>query len=443
MSITFNYSSLTDIQKSKIDLLKRKKKSDYSGKRYRRSKKEIIHLYVKDGDRISLPYYFSRELFNLNPQKLEERFFLQRDITFNGELYDYQMSVFNECLNHLNKSGSVALNVETSFGKTVIACCLMSKIQSLTVVLRKGAIIEQQWLKAIKKFTNAKVKVLNTETLSKLQTKEAPDIIIVSLDMTKHIKSLAYHDNIGFLIVDEVHEFCNVSGIKAVLSIDAGKILACSATMKRKDGMEVFIKTLCGNSNIVKRKVKKKVKVIKLITDMRFTGEWSEYLEQVSFNRERNDLIADFVSLNQEEKIIIMSWRKDHIKQIKQTLKSKDIKCSTLMGIKKECKESRVLVATIQKASTGFDESNLYSKFSGERATMILIVTSTKSRLVFEQMIGRVKRADILPIVIYFVDDYSPCRTHWKSCQKVIKKYQKENISISKDDCYKQIRKII
>jgi len=89
----------------------------------------------------------------------------------------------------------------------------------------------------------------------------------------------------------------------------------------------------------------------------------------------------------------------------------------SMAGTKSTYSDSRILVGTISKIGTGFDEKTACPNFNGVRINMLILCTSIKKASLLEQSIGRVFRAE-MPVVIDLVDDNPILKRHWKERQK-------------------------
>jgi hypothetical protein len=88
-----------------------------------------------------------------------------------------------------------------------------------------------------------------------------------------------------------------------------------------------------------------------------------------------------------------------------------------MAGHRKHYHDSKILIGTISKIGTGFDEQSACIDFSGERINMLILMGTTKSDTVVEQVLGRAFRAD-LPHIIIFVDNVQVVKRHWYVIKK-------------------------
>ena len=93
--------------------------------------------------------------------------------------------------------------------------------------------------------------------------------------------------------------------------------------------------------------------------------------------------------------------------------------CETevLCGKKKSYIESKVLIGTMSKIGTGFDQSSACENYSGKRFNLLILTSSIKKESMLEQNVGRVFR-DSNPIVYHLVDNDPIIISHWYIARK-------------------------
>ena len=98
-------------------------------------------------------------------------------------------------------------------------------------------------------------------------------------------------------------------------------------------------------------------------------------------------------------------------------LSSLNVKTDFMMGTKKTYSDSQVLIGTVSKVGTGFDEKSMCPDFGGKRSDLLIYCSSTKKAGLMEQNVGRVMRAEC-PSVIHLVDDNPSIKRHWTESKK-------------------------
>ena len=384
----------------------------------RQNTKEPIKLFEVDTsrDEVVVPYTFYRGISTGQPNA--DKRFPQVPYKFKGELYESQQPIADDAMEQLNVHGTTTLNLYTAFGKTVLGAYLASKLNMLTLVLYTSTILEPQWKNTFEQFTDARVWIVGQDPPSE----GAHVVLCMDTRLSKMPKE--YIDQIGTVIYDEAHEFCTPTRVRCFLGVQPRYIISATATLKREDGMHDIIQAVCGTHSVVKIS-KKPFNVFKYITginipmkkNVRGTTDWAKYCNDLCDNEDRNIMILDIVRRNPDHKILILSWRKKHVDFLHDCLVKMDISTDKMTGNKKSYNDSRVLVGTISKIGTGFDEKAACDDFNGVRINMLILVGSMKSVQLLEQVAGRCFRADF-PQIICFVDDSNISENHWKVARR-------------------------
>ncbi len=422
MSIVIPLTSLTDDQLQiiqKLLLIKPKpsfkqfKKNNYYTKP--NPKSEPICLYYIDVVKktISLPYAFCRTLLRLPIPSYHPSI----PFIFTKKLYEQQVQIAEDALNDLHKLGSATLNLATAFGKTVIACYLSALLGKLTLVLLTSVTLVDQWYKSYLEFTDAKVWAVGS--------KQGPptDGINVILCMDTRFEQLPQEvlQYIGTVIYDEAHTFCTPGRVKCILGVQPQYIISATATLNREDGLHSIIEYTCGLHRIIKIS-RKPFLVYKYNTGIEIeieqtkqgTPDWNKMTLAQAKSEKRNGLIEQLIICNMNLKILILTWRSgEHAVPLSNMLKNKGYNVDYMAGTKRSYHDSHILVGTIKKIGTGFDEKAACEDFNGVRINLLLLVGSTQSVELLEQIAGRVFRSDF-PQIIHFVDDCPISFNHWK-----------------------------
>lgn len=352
---------------------------------------KTIRYYRKTGDKIYLPFLLGRKLSNEPNDIISPNV----NIQFTGDLRYEQLVVANEAINQLNSARACLLRLYPGFGKTVIALYLACNLKLRTLVLVNRNIILTQWENSIKKFTNS--------------TNE----IIVRMG-----NNISQIDDRYTLIIDEVHAFCSPVLSSNILKLTPKYLILLSATPERDDGLDIFIDAMVGDNRVIREYMKKhtvylvntnRTYNIKYTPDNRI--DWHDLQAQLISDQQRNQLIVD-ITLSATDKTCILTWRKDHAKILYDLISNKISDVDYLMGNKNKYKDSRVLIGTISKIGTGFDESSSCCDYNGIRIKRLILVGTTKSNKVIEQTLGRVFRADT-PTIMVLVDNVPIIKYHW------------------------------
>ncbi len=438
--------SLKDFDKSEKDLIRKylvfkpedKSLPDFLQRKYHIPPKKEIYFYkiskIGEDEYIWLPYAFASSLVKrpLNSH-LDHQL---STIKFTGKLFDNQESVTKEAYQQLLDKSTTTINLAAGFGKTVIGAYLACKLKLKVVIICFTKILCPQWEKAFFENTTATVwKVpsnLNPEKIpgysykdNKLILDKIPDVIIC-MDQRVHKLPNIYRKLFGCLILDEAHTLCTPGKVTSLLSWEPRYIIAETATINRADGLYNMMVSLCG-PHLVQREQKKEFDVLKINTGVipdtskkngyRPGPDYNAMMNSLLENKIRNDIIISLVEENKDFKILILSRYKNILINLKDILSSKGESVDIFAGNKKTYSDSRVLLGTIKKIGTGFDEKNACADFNGIRINMLIMITSIKDLALLEQCVGRAFRADC-PTIVDLVDKHGIFTRHWNIRRK-------------------------
>lgn len=368
-----------------------------------------------------------------------------KDITFNGELYEYQKDIAQNLLDTCLKHYGAILQLDTGLGKTVIALNIISKLKGKTIIVVNKVSLLEQWKESIQAFLpHCKISTIQgrLNTLQEQQVRESDITItmIQSLSRIHYDKSL--FTDIKTSIIDEIHNTGSEMFSKIFFKICSKYSIGLSATPKRIDNCEKVFKYHIGNiieTNKKERKGKELVvKKIKLKSDdyievksiNRYTRE--EFLQYSSMitglinMKKRNELIVKIIKdviqndkgVDEKRKILVLSDRRAHLEILSKMLKRDNVEFSHglfLGAMKKEeldnSRKCSVILATYQAFGEGVSEKDLNT----------LILTTPKKfnkdndSGKLEQIVGRIFRKphlELEPIIIDIQDDFSIFSNH-------------------------------
>jgi superfamily II DNA or RNA helicase len=169
--------------------------------------------------------------------------------------------------------------------------------------------------------------------------------------------------------------------------------------------------------------------------------DWSDFTLKQAISEERNDQVLGLIKAHPDYKILILTWRSErHVLPLFKYLKSHGIDCDYMSGTKKTYRDSRVLVGTIQKIGTGFDEKAACENFNGMRINMLIKLGSTASSELLEQVAGRAFRAEF-PVIVDFVDDHPLSEKHFTKVADPWYKSRNGKIVVVKSPYYLKMEK--
>lgn len=377
---------------------------------------EPITFYrLKDGV-LHLPFLFSASLFQTVPNK--DVPFPQLEWQFLGDMLPRQVEVEALAWKQLTAHRTSTLGLYPGFGKTVLGAKLASRASLLTVVLIHRDILVGQWKKTFERFTNASVWCVGEKN-----PPPKPDVIIC-MDTRWSALPKGLRDSVGFLVIDEAHAFCTPGHVDCLLSFHPKYVLAESATLERDDGLESMMYAICGTHGVF-REFDGSFSAIKVNTGFKPERkqnasqgtDWHALVNESMFCENRNRLIVELVKANLSRTILVLTSLVKHAELLNEMLVAEGISSDSLCGSKKGYNDGKVLVGTISKIGTGFDQETFCENYSGQRFDLLILASSIKKYSVLVQNVGRVFRSQS-PVIFYLVDDDSIFESHWKICKK-------------------------
>ena len=373
---------------------------------------------IKDVATIPFNYYY-HHLEHI--ERIPNADFKPLSLKFEGNLLPRQKEVKDECIETLNRTGSVVLSLHTGFGKTVMAIYLASKIKVQTIIICHRKIIMDQWVQSINKYIpTATVRVLGEKMKRGYKGPEEQDVdflICNVINIPK--KDRNYFKNFGLVVIDEIHTICTESFSRGLLYLFPDYIIGLSATPFRSDGMDRLIEIFCG-PEIIYRKLYRPFNAYKIKTgfkpktELNVSGtlDWNSVLEDQAINKDRNNLIANICRYFINRNILVLVKRKEHAEILKNMLLQYGEDVDMFTGDSKECNYNcRILVATYSISGVGFDHPRLD-----------LLIGAADVLENFTQYIGRIfRRDDVSAIYIDLVDEMSTIKKHSLERLKICK----------------------
>jgi superfamily II DNA or RNA helicase len=304
-------------------------------------------------------------------------------------------------------------------GKTIIGLKLIAekKQPALIVVHRKQ--IADQWIDRIQTFLGIPKHKIGIIGQGKLKIGEAITVAMIQ-SLAKKLNKEDFNDLVnafGTIIIDECHHIPAKSFAETINKLNTCYLYGLTATPFRKHTEDKLISIQLGNAICeVEPKESKNTQQARIIVrntelDVPFNSKTDpfETLSQILIHDlARNTLIINDVKteLNNGNKCVIITERKEHINTINQLLKQQ-YETITLSG--EDSKTSRshkwqilndgnydVLITTGQFFGEGSDIQNVSRLF-------LAYPFSFKGKLI--QYIGRVQRSEVTP-TIYDYRDY-------------------------------------
>lgn len=420
MSCVINHTQLTREQSIKItkDLTFIEKVESFKGKA---KKPNIIEMYQVDEatKSVILPFHYAiRELGTFINDKID---YPKANIELIGTPREHQVEVADEMLRDIDRYGSTTLALYPAFGKTFMGALLASMMKLKVVVVVSCVILLKQWKKTFDTVTKCKSMIVDRKTKV---VDETCDVFICMNQQLKKLESV--RKNIGLVVFDEAHLLCTKTNIPTWLFFSPKGILVETATPKRTDGLESMAQSVAGD-HFIFRPRPDRFSVIRIKTNICFNKviEGQNGYETITYhqamfnlinNIERNVIIVKILNrlVEQGHKVLVLGKRKDHCDLIKDMMREMypEVRIDSLYGVKKSYTDGDILVGTIPKIGTGFDQESSCDDYDGNRFdTLCLLDYITKENTLI-QTTGRVSRCDN-PTIIQFFDKYSGFTKTW------------------------------
>lgn len=405
---------------------------------------------VDDQGFVHLPHSYALELTpklaTLDWKRPELNYNIEH-LKFTGNLLQDeerdQKTVAAEAWNHLINKGCVLLNARPGFGKTMLFTAISCRLKVRALVLCTQDRLLNQAMETYRENSNARLCKLS-DIKGQLVEEDVWNETDIFFSTEKSCHKLGpYSDLIGTLIVDECHEFCSPTRIEAMLKFHPKYLICCSASLNwKRDGLEQAMWKFVSEDTTIVRKFGKRFYVfryncknnIELKTN-RGKLDYLSYIKDLHQDPKLMEELMEVISLNiKNHKILILAKNIEFVDKIQNEIVVRNIydNPSTLRGNISVYRDSKILIGTFQKIGTGFDPKS--KTWDGVHFDLLILVDTTKTTCLLEQLYGRVFRSK-LPIVVNWICNNSISNSHFSAHQKWYKSYSNAVYL----DCYKPI----
>ena len=388
----------------------------------------VFELYRETDKRIYIPRYYGLVNYGVpKVLKLSGACGAGADISvgFVGKLREAQMEPVNnflEAARNPRKMGGI-ISVPCGFGKTIMSLYIACALKKKTMFISHKDFLNQQFIETVKEFApTASIGIIKQNKVDV----ENKDFIIASLQSLamRDYESKIFED-IGFVIIDEVHHTGAQVFCRAFKKLNTPIILGLSATLNRKDGMrKVFEYYIGGSVYSVKNKEYTDV-IVNIhkyyVPDIEYSAikkMWNgkeniaAMINNICSYKPRTEyIIAILIEILKNEpdrRVLILSERRNQLKSIEDYIVDKNIANKDygyyVGGMKQEqlnvSSGKQIILATFQLASEGFNVPTLNT----------VIFASPISDI--QQSIGRILRErpedrKYIPLCIDISDEFS------------------------------------
>lgn len=306
------------------------------------------------------------------------------------KLRDYQEGVVDEII---SKGTVGTLRLDTAWGKTILACELISKLRKKTLIIVPRNLILDQFVETIENLYNYKPGIIQGTN------EYIKDITVASISTLLNRDSLINNikSKFGMVLIDEIHQFVTKKRLNIIQSFNPMFLYGMTATIDREDGQGKAIQFTCGPTLIDKKLPQEKPTIYRIKSNAKIDDEFEYYkiVDSLLKNNDRNNLIVELINkeIDKNKKVLCLTKRISHGKLIKEML-NKNIKAfqldSTIKDKEKLFRDFRkgiedfdVIIGTYSLLSTGINLEILSS---------LIMAGPVKSKLLVTQSAGRCLR---------------------------------------------------
>ena len=381
-------------------------------------------LYKETEKRLYVPRYYGFSKFGL-PNVCKLTGGTDINVEFNGKLREYQLEPVNKFLeaakNPLKMGGIIS--VPCGFGKTIMGLYIACQLKKKTMFISHKDFLNQQFVDTVKAFSpNSSIGIIKQNKVDV----ENKDFIIASLQsLSMKDYDINIFNDIGFIIIDEVHHTGAQVFCRAFKKLHTPIILGLSATLNRKDGMRKVFEYYIGSSVYTMKKkefTEVEVQIHKYYEpNIEYSGikqMWNgkeniaAMINNICTFKPRTkyiiSVLENIIKKDPERRILILSERRNLLNDIEKYIIEKNIlnkDYGFYVGGMKQCDlnisaEKQIILATYQLASEGFNVPSLNT----------VIFASPISDI--QQSIGRILRErpeerKYIPLCIDILDEFS------------------------------------
>ena len=398
---------------------------------------EPFILYRESPKKYYLPRYFGTDNFgDFKENKLPMGDDI--DLTFHGEMREYQNNIVNKYIQFVKGSGGGLLDVDPGKGKTVMALYIIAKLKKKALVIVHKSFLLNQWIERIEQFLpDARVGKIQGQIID-IENKDIVIGMLQSLSQKNYPENM--FDCFGLSIYDETHHLGAEVFSRCMMKTMTNYTLGLSGTMQRKDGLTKVFKMFLGDIIHKEKTDTSEHKVIvkainykvddedfnEIKYDYRGNPLYSTMISKLCSYNHRSEFILKVLETelqqNPEQQIMILAHNKSLITYLYKAIEHRNIATvGYYIGGMKEAdlkvsEGKKVIIATYAMASEGLDIKTLTS----------LIMASPKTDVC--QSVGRILRVKhSSPVVIDIIDSHDIFEKQWQKRRQYYMK-QKYNI---------------
>lgn len=315
---------------------------------------------------------------------------------FNATFREYQIEILPEILDYLKRFNSVIIGLPPGWGKTIIAAYLFWMSGLLGIVIMDRIVVKKSWITTFEKtMPHLRLWVVGDNNPTEYD-------IIICMNERLHLVPAIVKQQVGTLIIDEVHTITTKTQVHTFLLFQPKYIIFESATLEQSGLYKMA--TVCSGEHGVFKTSTAPYYIFAVKTGIEGEKEYKNgnfipaSLQKSLINDKIRQRMIQMIIYNHIEyrKFIIMQRVTDSIDQMVENIQNCGITADSLYATKKDYNQSRVLIGTFSKISTGFDEENACKTYytNPEKSNTALFANSVASKYVFEQSRCRCRCSD-------------------------------------------------
>lgn len=347
-----------------------------------------VHAYCVTPSKVYVPFNYAINVLGIKGIKgvdSDSTLLFKTTFQSNYSLHQEQKQARKEVIQHLNHQRTCILSLPVGCGKTAIAIHIATTIKMKTLIIVNKLVLVDQWVDSIKKFCGANARVCSVNTKTKLDPENYDIFVCNVLTVPKHEWKF-----IGFTVVDELHQVVCRSICKAMFHVQPIFLLGLSATPYRTDDLNDLIYKFFSDT-MVFMQVERPHQIFVVQTGFtpvskRLSNgklDWNALINSQSLDLNRNQLIIDIVLKHPNRNFLLIVKRIEQGNILSNLLTDKSIAHARVYGKYAETSgEPKVMVASVNKAGTGFDAPHLNT-----------LVLCSDIESYFIQVLGRIMRS--------------------------------------------------
>ena len=201
-------------------------------------------VYRESNRKMYMPRFYGLEHYG-QPDAITLPPGLNINLTFKGELRDYQQKLVKQYLKRAKKNGCGLIEADCGAGKTCCAIYILAKYSKKTLIIVHKEFLLRQWKERLEQFLPG-VRIGRIQgPIIDMEDKDVVLGMLQSLSMKDYPQSV--FADFGLTIVDEVHHISAEVFSRALFKSVTPYMLGLSATMNRTDGLTRVFKMFMGD----------------------------------------------------------------------------------------------------------------------------------------------------------------------------------------------------